>query len=204
MSLLKRSSHRFFAAASVASAAALLLLVAAPVMAHQERTVGAYDLEVGLIDEPVFVGDRSGLEFSVMKDGQPVTGLESTLKATTTYNGQSRDLPISPRDDAPGWYESIFIPTAAGGYSFHISGTIEGTAFDQTFDSTPDGYGPVGEASGNQFPNRLPSVTELSAQATKGADAAGQVTIALGLGAAGVILGLVALGVSLAGRRRRA
>jgi hypothetical protein len=199
--LFKRISRRVLTAVAVTI---LLLLVAAPALAHEERTVAGYDMEVGLIDEPVFVGDRSGLEFHVVKDDQPVTGLESTLKATVSYNGATRDLPISARDDAPGWYESIFIPTAAGGYGFHLSGTIEGQAIDETFKSTPTGYGAVEEASGNQFPNQLPSLTELSDKATKGADAAGQVPLALGVGAAGVVIGLIGIGLALAGRRKPA
>ena len=197
--------HRFSVrAVAPVAAACLLLLAAAPALAHQQVSFDGYDLEIGMINEPVFVGDKSGLEFSVMKDSQPVTGLETTLKATTTYNGQTRDLPLDARDDAPGWYESYFIPTAAGGYTFHIYGTIEGNAFDQTFNATPDGYGPVDEASGNQFPNTLPSVAELADQAAKGADASGKVTIALGVGAAGLVVGLIGIGLALAGRRKPA
>jgi hypothetical protein len=47
----------------------------------------------------------------------------------------------------------------------------------------------------------LPTVAELSAEARKGANAASQVTIALVLGGAGLIVGLLALGVALASRR---
>ena len=189
--------------AAPVAAAMLLFLVAVPASAHQEVSFDGYDLEVGMINEPVYVGDKSGLEFSVMKDGQPVTGLETTLNATTTYNGQTRDLTIDARDGADGWYESFFIPTASGGYTFHIFGTIEGNAFDQTFNATPDGYGPVAEAQGNQFPNQLPSTAELVDQAARGAKAADQVVIAIGVGAAGLVVGLVAIGLALAGRRRR-
>ena len=55
-----------------------------------------------------------------------------------------------------------------------------------------------------QFPNTLPTVAQLSSDATRGAGAADQVPIALALGAAGAILGLVALAVALGGRRRTA
>jgi hypothetical protein len=185
------------------AAIALLLMSAAPALAHEARTVAGYDMEVGMINEPVFVGDRSGLEFSVMKDGQPVTGLDATIKASVAYNGATRDLPISARDGADGWYQSVFIPTAAGGYSFHLTGTINGQAIDETFNATPTGYGPVEEASANQFPTQLPSIAALADQAAKGAAAANQVTIALGVGAAGLIVGLIGLGVALASRRRR-
>ena len=98
----------------------------------------------------------------------------------------------------------MFIPTAAGKYTFHLTGTIEGTAIDESFTSSPDGFNEVQEAASGQFPVTLPTAAELSAEAKKGADAASQVTIALALGGAGLVVGLLALGVALAGRRRPA
>jgi hypothetical protein len=188
---------------AIASAVVLVLLVAAPALAHEERTVNGYVFAVGLIGEPVYVGQKSGLEFFVNKDGQPVTGLEKTLKATVSQGGAQRDLPISARFGTDGAYQSVFIPTAAGKYSFHITGSLpDGSAVDETFTSSPTGFNEVQELGSGQFPVQFPSQAELVANAQKGADAAGQVTIALALGGLGVLLGLAALGVSLAGRSR--
>ena len=53
-----------------------------------------------------------------------------------------------------------------------------------------------------QFPVQFPSQADLAAQAKKGSDAASQMTIALALGGLGVLLGLAALGVAVAGRSR--
>ena len=76
----------------------LTLSLAAPVLAHEERTVGGYDLEVGFIAEPVYVGERSGLEIHVTKDDKPVEGLETTLKAQVVFGSQQRDLTlVGPR-----------------------------------------------------------------------------------------------------------
>jgi hypothetical protein len=183
-------------------AASLGLSLAAPiVLAHEEREVAGYDVEVGLIDEPVFVGDRSGLEMFVHKGEQPVEGLDKTLKATVAYGDRSIDLPLSPRESDPGAYESVFIPTAAGAYRFHITGKIEAATIDEMFTSSPSGFGEVEDVASGQFPAQLPSIVDLSAQAEKGADAAGRQPLAIGLGVAGVLLGLVALGVALASRR---
>lgn len=182
----------------------LTVLLASTALGHEERDFGDYSLEVGFIAEPVYVGDRSGLEFHVTKDDQPVSGLDETLKAQVINGQQTRDLPLSEREEDPGWYESIFIPTAAGKYTFHLSGSIEGNAIDESFTSSPTGFNEVQEATAGQFPATLPTVTELSAEAKKGADAAGQVTIALVLGGAGLIFGLLGLGVALASRRRSA
>jgi hypothetical protein len=188
--------------AAAVAAVSLAISTAVPVLAHEERTVGAYDLEVGFIAEPVYVGERSGLEIHVTKGDKPVEGLETTLKAQVIFGSQKRDLTLAAREDAPGWYESVFIPTAAGKYTFHLTGTIEGQTIDQSFTSSPTGFDEVNEAATGQFPDILPTTTEISANATKGADAAGQMPLAIGLGAAGAVLGLVALAVSLAGRRR--
>jgi hypothetical protein len=198
----RRASFRRIGSAALAGL--FLLAVAGPTLAHEERDVAGYSWEVGLIDEPVYVGQKSGLEFFVSKDGTPVEGLEKTLKAEVVVGGARRDLAISARFDTKGAYQSVFIPTAAGKYTFHISGTVESNAVDESFTSSPDGFNEVQEAASGQFPVTLPTAAELAAEAKKGADAANQVTIALALGAAGLIVGLLALGVALAGRRRPA
>lgn len=201
-SVSRRSALRRLGAAGLAGL--LVGLVAAPVLAHEERDVGDYSLEVGFIAEPVYVGERSGLEFHVTKADQPVSGLDQTVKAEVIYGSATRDLPLAEREDEPGWYESVFIPTAAGKYTFHLTGTIEGTALDESFTSSPSGFDEVQEATAGQFPSTLPTIAELSAAANKGADAASQVTIALLLGGAGLVVGLLALGIALGGRRRPA
>jgi hypothetical protein len=185
-------------------AIALVLLIAAPALAHEERDVAGYAMEVGFIAEPVFVGERSGLEFFVNKGDQPVEGLEQTLKAEVIQGSQKRDLPLTAREDEKGAYESIFIPTAAGPYTFHLFGTIEGTSIDESFTSSPTGFDEVQEAAAGQFPVQFPTEAELVASARKGSDASGQVTIAMVLGGVGLVAGLVALGVALSSRRRSA
>jgi len=187
---------------SVGLAAVLLAILAGQALAHEERDVAGYSMEVGLIAEPVFVGDRSGLEFHVTKDDKPISGLDQTIKAQVIYGTQTRDLPLVEREEDPGWYESVFIPTAAGKYTFHLTGTIEGTAIDESFTSSPTGFNEVQEAASGEFPVTLPTEAELQAQAQKGADAASQVTIALAVGGIGLVVGLIALGVAVANRRR--
>ena len=190
---------------AVVAALAFGLLAAGSASAHAQRTVDGFAFSLGFINEPVFVGDRSGLEFFVTRDGQVIEGLERTLHAQVMYGTSTRDLLISARVGAPGAYESAFIPTAAGSYTFRITGTLpDGTPIDESFTSSPTGFPDVGEAAAGQFPYRLPTTAELAANAQKGADAANQVTIAIALGAVGLILGLAALGVALAGRRRPA
>ena len=186
------------------AAGLLVACFAGSALAHEEREVAGYALEVGLIDEPVYVGQSSGLELHVTKGDQPVSGLAETLTAEVIYGESKRDLPLVERDEDPGWYQSVFIPTAAGKYTFHLGGTIDGTAIDESFTSSPGGFNEVQEAAAGQFPVTLPTAAELSAEAKQGADAASRVTIALVLGGAGLVVGLLAIGVALAGRRRPA
>jgi hypothetical protein len=193
---------RAVAVAGLASAF-LVLATVVPAFAHQQVDFGPYHLEIGFIDEPVYVGDKSGLEFDVFEGSAPIAGLEQTLKAQVIYQGVSRDLTIQPEtDDSGNFYRAYFIPTAAGPYTFHIFGTIGGTAIDQSFTSGPTTFDEVQDAAPGQFPVQLPTLAELQANAQKGADAASQVQIALALGAAGVIVGLVGVGLALAARRR--
>jgi hypothetical protein len=192
-------------ALGAAMALAILSFVAiGPVLAHEQREVAGYDLVVGFIGEPVFTGQKSGLEFSVMKDEQPVTGLADTLQAEVIYGDQHRDLPLSPRFGQDGWYQSVFFPTAAGPYTFRIHGTINGQQIDASFTSGPDTFSEVEEATAGQFPVVLPATSELAAQAQRGAAAADQVTIALAFGVAGSVLALIGIGLGLAARRRSA
>jgi hypothetical protein len=188
--------------AAVGAALALSILVVSTATAHEVRTVAGYRVVVGFIDEPVFVGQKSGLEFFVTKNDQPVAGLEESLKAQITKDGKTRELPISARFGEAGAYQSVFFPTAAGAYTFHITGTIEGTQIDESFTSSPTGFNEVQELSGAQFPNQFPAQAELVADARAGSTAASQVTIALVLGGAGLLAGLVAIGLALAARRR--
>ena len=107
-------------------------------LAHEEREVGDHTFVVGFIDEPVFTGQKSGLEFFVSRGEEPVEGLEETLQAEVTFGSETRDLEISPRFGEPGAYESVFFPTAAGPYTFRISGEVEGSAIDESFTSSAD------------------------------------------------------------------
>jgi hypothetical protein len=187
---------------SAALGAVLTLLVGIGVAAaHEQRDVGDYTFTVGFLEEPVFTGQKSGLDLRVAQGDEPVEGLEERLQAEVTFSGQSRDLEISPVFGQPGAYRSVFFPTAAGPYSFHITGEIEGTAVDETFSSGPDTFGEVEDVAGGQFPVQYPATGDIVRDAEAGADAATRATIALILGGAGLLCGLVALGLSIARRR---
>jgi hypothetical protein len=169
--------------------------------AHEQRDVGEYTFTVGFLEEPVFTGQKSGLDLRVARGEEPVEGLEETLRAEVSFSGQSRELEISPVFGQPGAYRSVFFPTAAGPYSFHVTGDIEGTPIDETFSSGPDTFGEVEDVAGGQFPVQYPATGDVVRDAEAGANAATTATIGLVLGGAGLLVGLVALGLTIARRR---
>ena len=199
MSSARRKARPFI---GLVAAIGLILLSVVPAMAHETREVGEYEIVIGFIDEPVYVGSRSGLEFFVTLDDEPVEGLEETLEAAVQFGEEIRELPVSARFGEPGAYQSYFIPTAAGPYTFRIFGTIDGADIDESFTSSEEGFNEVQEVTSGQFPVRFPTQAELAAQAQQGATAAGQATLALVVGGAGLLIGLVALGTTLARARR--
>jgi hypothetical protein len=168
--------------------------------AHGEIESGEHTIEIGFANEPVYTGQKSGLEFSVFHGEEPIEGLEETLAASVTFGGQTRDLVISPRFGEPGWYQSVFFPPAAGPYTFRIFGEIEGEPFDQSMTSGPDTFSEVQDVTSGQFPVRFPSTGDVVADAEAGAAAATQATIALVLAVVGLLAALVALGLTVARR----
>ena len=148
---------------------ALFLAAPAGVLAHESRDVldGKYHLVVGFMNEPVFAGDKSGLEFWVTEnsatatpgagdeeaEGTPVDGLEETLKAEVSYEDQTMELPLHGVWDDPAGYYSVFFPTEwEGDYSFRIYGTINGVDIDETFTSGPETFGPIQNPEPLRFP----------------------------------------------------
>ena len=187
---------------AVCAAIGLAIATVAPAAAHESREVGELTMVVGFIAEPVYVGNRSGLEFFVNRGDEPVEGLEETLQAEVRFGTDARELPLTARFGEPGAYQSYFIPTAAGPYTFRIFGTIDGAEIDESFTSSEEGFNEVQEVTSGQFPIRFPTQAELAAQAAQGAAAASQATLALVIGGVGVLAALVALGVTLARSRR--
>ncbi len=185
-----------------ALAAALTMVVGVGIAAaHESRELGDITMVVGFADEPVFTGQKSGLDLRVSRGEEPIEGLEETLEAEVTFDGQTRDLEISPRFGEPGAYSSVFFPTAAGPYTFRIFGELEGEAVDESFTSGPDTFSEVQDVTGGQFPVQFPSTGDVVRNAEAGAAAGTTATIALILGGAGLLAGLVALGLTLARRR---
>jgi len=146
------------------------MLIAGVADAHIVKTFGTYTVALGWVHEPTYVGEQNAVQV-VVKDaaGKAVTDLnDGDLKVTVSVGGKTSDpLDLLNTFDPdtglgiPGDYEAPLIPTAPGDYTFHLSGTIDGTAVDETATSSDSTFNSVVDATGIQFPNQLPALTEI-------------------------------------------
>jgi hypothetical protein len=206
----------------------LLVLMAAPAFAHEERSVGDFDMAVGFGAEPAYAGEVNSVQLLLSRNGKPVVDLGDTLDVEVTFGDQTQKFPLEPFFEEGefgtlGDYRAWFIPTRSGRYTFHFSGTIDGQAVDESFTSGPNTFSDVESPQSVEFPVQDPTTGELAeridrveprlassiddvqteVQATAD-DASSAKTIGLiGLvvGAIGLIVAIVAL---VASRRKRA
>jgi len=155
---------------AILSSFVALLLVAGVADAHIVKTFGSYTVALGWVHEPTYVGAQNAVQV-VIKDaaGKAVTDLnDGDLKVTVTVGGKTSDpLDLLNTFDPdtglgiPGDYEAPLIPTAPGDYTFHLTGAIHGTAVDETATSSDATFNSVVDATGIQFPNQLPALTDI-------------------------------------------
>ena len=188
-------------AMAIAVVVTSLGIFAGPAAAHETRTVGPFTFVVGWINEPAVVGQSNGLTLTVTETAgnKPVEGLEKTLRADVIIGGaaKTRALALEPDSDQPGHYTSGFVPTRVGDYTFQISGTAGTTTVDERFESGPNRFDPVTDIVALEFPDQVPSTSDLAAQL---ADANTKLTIAIALGALALAIAIASF---VPGLRRR-
>jgi hypothetical protein len=130
----------------------VLVMLAVPSLAqaHVNREVGPYTILVVLVEEPTFEDNHAGFEFWVRRGGQPIAGLEQSVRAEATGHGTILDLAVPPLDGV-GFYVLdrtsdgvAFDPLGGGAWSLHLAGSIDGTPLDETFAVTFPSYPRVG------------------------------------------------------------
>ena len=223
-------------AAGISFGAALLLslVVSSAVSAHVVKQFGTYSVAMGWLDEPTYVGVENAVQV-IVKDGggNPVNDLApGDLKVVVSTAGQqTAALPLQPSFDpdtglgTPGEYTASLIPTQVGDYTFHLTGSIHGTAVDETSTSSDQTFDSVTAGTDVQFPVKEPAIGDVStlvqrvdgratsAQSAASAaqqaatnaanDASRALTIGSAVGGLGVLLGLAGLFVGLRASRRR-
>jgi hypothetical protein len=161
--------HRLAAALPVAAIAAAL--VASTAQAHVLKDFGPYSVALGWVHEPTYVGQLNAVQV-VVKDqgGKPVTDLApGDLKVVVTVGGESSSaLDLVPMYDedtglgVQGDYEVPLVPTVPGDYTFHLTGSIHGTAVDETATSSDSTFNAAGNSTDVQFPVKVPTITEIA------------------------------------------
>jgi hypothetical protein len=159
--------------AAVAVAGLLLALGAAPASAHEERKIGKYTVAVGFGDEPAYAGTKNSVQMFIHDaNDKPVVDLGDTLKVDVsqgTDDTAKLSMTMAPDFEVgefgtPGDYRAFFIPTAAGAYTFHFTGSIRGQQVDQKFTSSPTTFNEVQDPASVEFPSKDPTTGQLSAR----------------------------------------
>jgi len=190
------------AASTIAIVAASLLLFSGTAYAHERRTVGSYQLDVGWENEPAYVGQLNSLHLEVVdtRNKQPVNGLEKTLSADVAAGGLAPfKLGISP-GGGEGVYNGPMIPTVTGTYTFHITGKIGTETIDEKFTSGPNTFVDVDNTAPLQYPTKIPVADELGKKLDALSSDVDQTRL---LALAALVVGIAALGVAaMRGRTR--
>ena len=126
--------------AGVQIIAALLLSISSSMaLAHESKHVGdgQYRLSVGFIHEPIYTGERNGLDLIIRPAGQrePIPGLEEGLYAEIIApNSDTRKaFEVRPQYALPGRYTFDVVLTEPGQYQVRVWGIINDVSFDETF-----------------------------------------------------------------------
>ena len=187
--------------AAIAVVMASLAIFASPAAAHERRNIGPYTFVVGWLVEPAYVGQLNALDLTVTETAttKAVEGLEKTLKADLVSGGGAATMPltVATRFGLPGKYQGQVVPTKVGDYTFHITGAVGAMAIDEKFESGPGRFGGIEDIAPLQFPNKVPSNSDLAAKLD---EANTRLIIAIALGAAALVVSLAS--VTLATRRR--
>ena len=201
ITLLRSARSRLVAAAALMLLAVSIVAPSAA-LAHERRSVNGYDFVVGFFVEPALEGEKNGLDLRITKGGTNVEGADKTLKFDVTHvqSSATRSFPIRAVFGAPGRYTADFFPTLAGQYRFKISGNIQGTAIEATFESGPGTFSnieptrelqfPIAAAQPREMEGALTAAVNDARDAAAAAQSARMVALAaLAVGAVGLVVG---------------
>ena len=158
--------------AGLTSASLLLALALAPAAsAHEHVHVGEFEVAIGWMNEPTFVGQPNGVEITITDhDGQPVTDLpDGAVMVVVSTAGQSTpSMALVPSFNVAagfgtlGRYHAELVPTTPGEYTFQFSGAIHEAAVDVTVVSGEDTFSSVRSSSDIEFPVKVPTLADVA------------------------------------------
>jgi len=200
------------------AAGILALLPTTAALAHGDHTQGDLVIATGFVVEPAYVGQPNGVQLTIEHDGEPVTDLApDALSVDVTFGDQTTTLTPEPAFEVgewgtPGDYHADFIPSAAGAYTFHVTGTIDGEKVDYGMTSGPKAFGEVEDPASAMFPAvDEPSNADLAAKlVAEGARTDEAISTAQStadtariVAFAAVIVAVIAIGLAITARKAR-
>jgi hypothetical protein len=196
--------------------AVLLLAPAGAASAHADRDVGPISLAVGFGTEPGYVGQPNSVEVLLSDGGHAVVDLGGSLKVDVSFGDETVRLPLEPdfeigESGTPGDYRAWFIPSQAGKYTIHLTGSVRGTKIDLSLTSSPTTFDEIQDPANATFPAvNAPTNEELASRIEQesarmsdavaaASDAKDAADSARTVGLIGVVLGAIGVIAGVAG-----
>lgn len=148
-------NRRFYLLPTIAFLAGILLfsLTAGNAFAHMRQllTIGGkqYLLVVGSVNEPVYVGDKSGVDFFAynpdpkdpLNDSAKaitnVTGLDKTVTAIVSAGPTSKTFDFTPDPANTAHYTATLFPGAQTTYTYTLMGKVNNTPIHISYKCVP-------------------------------------------------------------------
>ena len=143
----------------------LAAIVSIPLAAHDAHIVGPYRLSIGWAEEPAFTGIRNAIAVEITEAATraPVEDLGGgSLSAEVTFGSERVVLPLQPAWGRRNTLRAWIVPTRAGIYTLHITGTVKNQPVDITTTCSEKTFDCVVSAAEIQFPAKDPSAAELA------------------------------------------
>lgn len=148
--------------------AILLWTLPASVAAHDKKASGRFQLTVGWGEEPAFTGSKNSVVVAVSDSAGPLKGPAGSLSVEISFGSERITLPLEPAWGHPHEYRAWLVPTRAGTYTFHVTGTLKDQAIDITSTCSESTFHCVADVSEIQFPARDPSAGQLAERISRG------------------------------------
>ncbi|RMG98851.1 MAG: hypothetical protein D6706_06610 [Chloroflexi bacterium] len=129
-----------------------LITAVLPVYAHGFVEVDPYTIILGWQNEPPVAGAENALVFRIVEGNDPVSGLENSLQAEVTHNGEVKQFSLQPGDMAGDYVTEPFM-LSDGPYSARLFGRIGDVDVDVHMEA--ESVGEEAEPSSNNAANWL-------------------------------------------------
>ena len=117
-----------------------VLLTFGSALAHTSVTAGNYEIEVGWLDEPPVVGQRTAVVLNVTDSTDPEKAVDvSKLVISAAYGGQTKTLSLQPlSEESKNQYIAPLLPTIPGQYTLQLRGQIGADNTELNLDVQPE------------------------------------------------------------------